>query len=654
MLTDNLGRAQDSFGQTVTDNPQRNKSWWCKTTLDPIVEIQNRARQWFILTKSPKSKECYRQWNQHFRETIKTLKRNAWLRFLENSSNDSLWKALTVTKRSTTKSILPLCCPDGTLTSDKPVQAELLFRGTSCIAAPIDLADVPDRPDSRLVCYPQVTTEEIADCIEKIAPKKAPGVDGIANELLKISSPSLSPLLVPIFNQSLATSSFPTPWKCAVTAIIPKAGKDDYTDPNSYRPIALLSGLGKIFELMITQRITAWAEKNNILADGHLGGRKGEGTEDALVLLDTWVQKKWQEKKYVSGLFLDVKSAYPSVHPKQLIHYLCSLGCPAYLVVIIESFLENRQTTIRMANYTSDPFDIAIGLPQGSPLSVILYIIYNNSLLTKECSLERDSISIGYIDDVVHLAAAATTHATTSLLSSLGTHSLEWGSRFGAIFDKKKAQFMWLTRRVHPLDTFPFGDQTLKVCDSVKWLGAVIDKKLTYTAMFSHLEQKATKTISQFKQLGNSRWGLKEKDWVRLMESVLMPRVSYGTPIWATHQNKSKLRNLADKVDNLAALFTLGTFKSTPISWHRSRSAVREAASTFITTSFKFFTQKLTVKCLNNRLEPILITRGFLKPDWAIKNLPIAQEQLTHLYQAHPETVHIQYKKRSDHPRANY
>jgi hypothetical protein len=139
------------------------------------------------------------------------------------------------------------------------------------------------------VCYPQVTTEEITECIEKIAPKKAPGVDGIANELLKISSPSLSPLLVPIFNQSLATSSFPTPWKCAATAIIPKAGKDNYTDPNSYRPIALLSGLGKILELTITRRLTAWAEKSNILADGHLGGRKGAGTEDALVLLDTWV-----------------------------------------------------------------------------------------------------------------------------------------------------------------------------------------------------------------------------------------------------------------------------------------------------------------------------------------------------------------------------
>jgi hypothetical protein len=158
----------------------------------------------------------------------------------------------------------------------------------------------------RLVCFPQVFPEEVGDCIRKISSKKAPGIDGITNELLKISAPSLTPVLTPILNQSIATSVFPSPWKCDVTAIIPKAGKDDYTDPNAYRLIALLSGLGKIFELLIAHRITAWAEKNGILADRHLGGRKGAGTEDAMVLLDTWVRRKWHENKTVAGLFLDV------------------------------------------------------------------------------------------------------------------------------------------------------------------------------------------------------------------------------------------------------------------------------------------------------------------------------------------------------------
>ncbi|PLW44589.1 hypothetical protein PCASD_05177 [Puccinia coronata f. sp. avenae] len=266
ILTEGLKNTQDSFGRTVVENPQQAKSWWCKKTLDPIIDTRNRARQWHILTKSPESAECYRQWSSYFRATVKSLKRNSWLRFLENAEDDTLWQAL------------------------------------------------------------QILPKEVADCIKKISPKKAPGEDGIANEMLKISSLSLAPPLTKILNQSLSISHFPTAWKCAIMAIIPKAGKDNYTDPNAYRPISLLSSLGKIFELAITRRLTAWAEKNNILADGHLGCRKGAGTEDAMVILDTWVRRKWHEKKTVATLFLDVKSAYPSVHPNRLIHYTAGIN----------------------------------------------------------------------------------------------------------------------------------------------------------------------------------------------------------------------------------------------------------------------------------------------------------------------------------------
>jgi hypothetical protein len=104
---------------------------------------------------------------------------------------------------------------------------------------------------------------------------------------------------------------------------------------------------------------------------------------------------------------------------------------------------------------------------------------------------------------------------------------------------------MWLTWRVHPPTLFTFGDQMLPPRDTVKWLGAIIDKQLTYTVMFSHLKQKATKTLNQLKQLGNSQWGLRERDRVRLMEVVLLPRVTYGAPVCATEKNRSKLTSLA-------------------------------------------------------------------------------------------------------------
>jgi hypothetical protein len=158
-----------------------------------------------------------------------------------------------------------------------------------------------------------------------------------------------------------------------------------------------------------------------MLADSHFGGRKGSGTEDAIFALEHWVKAKWREGKIVAGLFLDVKSAYPSVHPKWLIHYLSQQNCPNYLILIIADFLQDRSTSIWLDDFISKTHHLEIGLPQGSPLSVILYIIYNNSLLIKDFSLIFDRVSIGYVDDVVHLVAANSFEQTKLMLNGKGT-----------------------------------------------------------------------------------------------------------------------------------------------------------------------------------------------------------------------------------------
>lgn len=308
-LTTGVASVQANLCRKVRVNQQKAKSWWCKATLDPIIETRNRARRWFILTRSLEAAECYRQWSTYFLDSVKSLKQQAWWRFLYNPSEDSVFKALRFAKQTRSRGILPLRRPDGKITSDKMEQAGLLFHGKSCISAPVDLTDIPPSSRTRIVCYPMAKVVEVCNWIKKMAPKKAPGIDGITNEMLKISAPSLAPVLTFIFNLALASSYFPKAWRCAVTAIIPKAAKDDYTDSNAYRPIALLSGMGKILELLIAHRLMEWAENAGILASGHLGGRKGAGTEDALVLLDTWVWRKWHEGKLVTGLFLDVKSA---------------------------------------------------------------------------------------------------------------------------------------------------------------------------------------------------------------------------------------------------------------------------------------------------------------------------------------------------------
>ncbi|KAA1101735.1 hypothetical protein PGT21_050201 [Puccinia graminis f. sp. tritici] len=250
----------------------------------------------------------------------------------------------------------------------------------------------------------------------------------------------------------------------------------------------------------------------------------------------------------VAGLFLDVKSAYPSVHPARLIQYLFHLKCPTYLVLMITDFLKDRSTTIRLDDFTSEAFPIHIGLPQGSPLSVILYILYNNSLLKKSFAVHLDSVSIGYVDDVVHLVAANTAEEAKAKLAEEGRRSLKWGDTHGAIFNQAKAQFMWLTKGETPIGDFLFGNQRLTPATEVKWLGVWLDKKLLFN------------------------------------------------------------RNLSAKVNRLAGIFTLGVFKSTSNEFIRKRSAVPDFADEVVKTSFSFFFRKLVMIKPNNIIRSFILS----------------------------------------------
>lgn len=164
--------------------------------------------------------------------------------------------------------------------------------------------------------------------------------------------------------------------------------------------------MGKVYEKIITNRITYWAETSKSVARNHMGSRKQLGVEDACVILTTWIRNEWREGKTVAGLFLGVKSAYPLVHKKLLLQLLKSKNCPPYLLSVVDGFLSDRTTSLRLQESISNPFTIENGLPRGSPLLVILYLLYNSPLLIPNTiDPQSDEISIAFIDNVTHLVA---------------------------------------------------------------------------------------------------------------------------------------------------------------------------------------------------------------------------------------------------------
>lgn len=573
LLADSIISAYHQQGKWVPTKPSRYKAWWDPKLLNPILRQRNRARRWMIRSDSPEAHKSYQDWQDFFRQEVMAAKSRHWRKFLASCTGKDTYKAFNYTKPTSLGEISPLYRADKSVTADKCEQASLLFQGTSIAHADADLSDIPPdwdpvSIDPSLEC-PSATAHKIQDIITALPTKRAAGSDLIQNGLLKLALPAMHDFVTRLFDACLKLGYFPHVWRTAMTAIIRKSGKSDYSEPNAYRPIALLSCLGKVLEKLITQRLTYWAEKHNIVSECHMGGRKHFSVEDAAVILTTWIRIKWREGKIVSGLFLDVKSAYPSVHNRRLLRTLSTKNCPTYLISIIRGFLSERTTKLRLQDFISEDFTIDNGLPQGSPLSVILYIIYNSSLLLPNAlDPASDEISLAFIDDVTHLVAHQDPDQLVRRLEYHGAKSLEWGKTHGAIFDIKKANLMHFTTRTSrtfPQPTIQFGDLTLQPQPLVRWLGFWLDPKLRFNQHINKMKAIGNQTLGQLKRISRCFSGLDAGETKKLVTSVLRPRILFGSIIWLTYDNQKKAIDILTKLQNGANRLILGAFRTSPI-----------------------------------------------------------------------------------------
>lgn len=596
LITDGVNHSFLKQGKIVKTNNHRNKAWWDDAKLGPLIKERNRARRWMILSKTYEAARCYWEWNNYVKFSINEAKRIHWRAFLAKAQSGLTFKAFKYTQAQGSNTVAPLYRADRTLATSKDEQAKLLFNGTSVVNNICDMSDF-QTVDQNITSleHPRISEHEVAEVIRKLPSKKAKGGDGIPNELIKIAESLLTPVLAKIFENCLTLGYFPTAWRTATTAILRKHDKDDYSDAGAYRPIALLSCLGKVFETVIARRLTHWAETHRILAQGHMGGRRQHSTDDAFVILTSWVYQKWREGKIVSGIFLDVKSAYPSVHRKRLADVLVKKACPEYIIRQVEEYLEDRTTDLRLQDFLSEKFRVDDGLPQGSPLSVILYIIYNSSLLISlDIDKKSDKISLGFIDDVTHLVANKDVDMNALDLEEEGERALDWGRKHGAIFDKKKAQVIHLTHRKHSNPKVYFGDQVLEPKEELRWLGLWLDPKLSFGPHIQKMYQRGKVTLTQLNKINRCYWGTNPRETKNLITAVLKPRILFGCVVWFNTKTKGKVTKIFDLLQNLANRLALGAFKSSPVQFMNHDTNMTAFANLAVRQTHSFVYKRLT------------------------------------------------------------
>ena len=260
---------------------------------------------------------------------------------------------------------------NGNLTTDKIKIAKELNTFFSMIPAKIHSKIVPTNysfldtlknPNINTVFLPPTTTDEIETTIKYFNERKATGPNSIPTKILKSAKKPLAMPLRELINLVFETGKFPVILKTA--KVIPTFKKGDPLNCNNYRPISLLSNIGKLEKLMDKQ-VYIFLEQNNCLYTHQFGFTKKHSTNHALIQITHKIRNALDENKYICGVFLDFQKAFDTVNHKILFSKLNYYGIEVIALSLLESYLTNRKQFVHVNDTDSDLLTNTYGVPQG-------------------------------------------------------------------------------------------------------------------------------------------------------------------------------------------------------------------------------------------------------------------------------------------------
>ena len=406
------------------------------------------------------------------------------------------------------------------------------------------------------------TIEEITCFVKKLPNRKACGIDGVCNEIIKAGIHILAPHLMSLFNSILTSGEFPNEWCKAILVPVHQTGSR--SDESNYRGISIVPCISKIFTGIINERLYIWAESNQKLYENQAGFRENCSTIDHLFTFQAIVQK-YVSKKHgrFYCIYVDFSKAFDRVPHMYLFARLLKNGLHGNIINVLRSMYSKILSTVNTPEGITQFFESLIGTMQGCMLSPLLFVLYLNQFveMCNEAGCEGVYIDeyfpnmflLMYADDMIQCSdMIGRLQKQIDILSKYCNIS-------GMKVNLNKTKVMVFRRGgiVKQNEVIYYNNELVEIVTYYKYLGLIVSSRLNWTKATQTLAAQSEKSIIVLKRFVYKCRGVSVDIWFKLFDSLITPIITYGAEIWGT-----QIHNPIENVQIRFCKYILGVSKN--------------------------------------------------------------------------------------------